>query len=74
MYCNYSVAVNNSVTAVVTELDCNPDKPNPVSIKAGYAFNKANKPVEFWSLVNYKFVTALIEKYNLQGERNEQSV
>ena len=71
MYCNYSLAVNNSITAVVTELDRNPDKPNPVSIKAGYAFDKKNNPVDFWSLVTYKFVAKLIKEYDLKGSNNE---
>lgn len=64
MYCNYYLSLADSITAVVTEIDSNPGNKVPVSIRAGYAFDSRNRPVDFWPLVTKNFADTLAKKYN----------
>lgn len=66
MYCNYPVKVTSNVTAVVTEINSNPGNKVSISIKAGYAFNRKNHPVEFWPLVTKDFVENLMKLYDAE--------
>ena len=63
MECNYFLTNEKNVTAVVTGVYIGGN--SMVRVLSGYAFDKKNKPGDFWSMVNKKFIKELVKKYDL---------
>lgn len=72
MYCNYPVELKGGVIAIVTEIKENPGQAVPISIRAGYAFDRDNNPMSFYKRVSPQFVDTVIEKYGFGEAQHGQ--